>query len=161
MEHRETIGIDEIIKDCFAVPGAGIHEKRMRSASGWRICLPARRAPLGKRQTFGEKGGVLVQAAPLDKGPFHRADALQGLFAEGTVQRFALAFLLQAALLICLVEDGLQVGFGEIANAQRAANRKNIVFPVLPGTRSGRKCRPYRTDHPASRRRAWTPWWTC
>lgn len=24
------------------------------------------------------------------------------------------------------------MGFGEIANAQRAANRKNIVFPVLP-----------------------------
>lgn len=73
-----------------------------------------------------------MQAAPLDEGSLHRADALQGLFAERPAKRFALALLLQTALFICFVEDGLQVGFGQIADAQRAADGKDIVFPVLP-----------------------------
>lgn len=129
--YRKAVRIDEVIKDCLAVPGAGVYRKE--DAQGIRLedILLAQTGALGHRQVLGEKCGILVQAAPFDEGPLHRTDALQGLFAERAAQRLALALLLEASLLVRLVEDGLQVGLGKVGDLQPAAYGENVVFPVL------------------------------
>ena len=129
--YRKAVRIDEVIKDCLAVPGAGVYRKEDAQRVGLEDILLAQAGALGHRQILRKEGGVLVQAAPLDKGPFHRADALQGLFAEGTAQRLALALLFEAALLVRLIEDGLQVGLGKVGDLQPAADRQDVVFPVF------------------------------
>ncbi len=127
----KAIGIDKIIKDCFAVPAAGVYRKECTQRSGLKDVLAAQAGAFGDGQILGEEGGILMQAAPFDEGPLYRADPLQGLFAERTAQGPTLAVLLQAALLIGAIDDRLQMPLAEVADLQRAADREDVVFPIF------------------------------